>query len=175
VTPGRRAAVVVAIASACLLLQLRWISEHLDWLRPLVAGNPAPRLALVEVSARGHADGATIDLQNLRGQVVVIDFWATWCGPCLRSLPALDAAAHRWGDSAVTLAVNVDDAVRARELFAQRGYSLTLLADDGNTADRYGVRSLPHTVVVDRDGIVVVVSHDLSTVIAAVDRLRTRE
>ena len=113
-------------------------------------------------------------LRDLRGQVVVVEFWATWCRPCLLALPHLDAATRRWGARVAVLAVNVDDRARAAALFAEAGYAPTLLADDGDTADRYGVHSLPHTVVIDAGGVVRAVTSRPADAIAAVDRLLAR-
>ena len=84
----------------------------------------------------------------------MLDFWATWCGPCLRAMPKLDELAARHPDVDV-IAVNLDDAAAARAMFDERGWTrLVLLADDGDASQRYNVSSIPHTVVIDRDGIV---------------------
>ena len=161
--------VIAPVVAMCLALNAGWIATHLDWLRPLVAGRPAPELVLPRIDG-----GAPVALAELRGKVVVVEFWATWCHPCLEALPHLDAAARRWGDRVAVLAVNVDDRARAAALFASAGYAPVLLADDGDTSARYGVHGLPHTVVIDRGGVVRAVTGRPSAAIAAVDRLLAR-
>ena len=158
---GRQAGrAVLALAAVALALNLAWIGRHLDWLRPLEAGQPAPAFALPVVPiapAGGAAAPATVaqvrDV-DLRGKVVVLEFWATWCEPCLLSLPHLDAAARRWGDRVAAIAVNVDDRAAAAAIFARAGYRLTLAADDGEASVRYQVDMLPHVVVIDASGVV---------------------
>lgn len=145
---------VIAIAAAALAINAAWIVGHLDWLRPLEAGQPAPPLDLPRIDRRGELAPDQVHLADRRGTIVVVEFWATWCGPCLQALPAIDRAARRWGPAVEVLAVNVDDAAKARAIFDEAGWGLTLVADAGDAADRYGVQSLPHTVVIDRAGIV---------------------
>lgn len=160
---------IAPVVAMCVALNAGWIATHIDWLRPLVAGRPAPDFALPRIDG-----GATVALGDLRGKVVVVEFWATWCHPCLEALPHLDAATRRWGDRVAVLAVNVDDRDRAAALFAEAGYRPVLLADDGDTAARYGVNSLPHTVVIDAGGVVRAVTSRPASAIAAVDRLLAR-
>ena len=160
---------VVALVAVCLALNVGWIASHLDWLRPLAPGQPAPDFALARLDA-GAATQPRVTLSELRGRVVVVEFWATWCGPCLEALPHLDAATRRWGDRVAVLAVNVDDSAKARALFAAEHYAPVLLADDGDTADRWGVQTLPHTVVIDAAVVVRAVGAP-GAAIRAVDRL----
>lgn len=84
---------------------------------------------------------------------VLVDFWATWCGPCLAAMPRLDQLARKHPDVSV-LAINLDDAAAARALFDEHHYAMTLVADDGDASQRYGVSSIPHTVLIDRHGVV---------------------
>ncbi|MCW5802061.1 MAG: TlpA family protein disulfide reductase [Deltaproteobacteria bacterium] len=166
---GRRAGLgVLAVAALGLAIQIGWLAGHYQELRPVRDGDVAPRFALPTILANGEP-GPIVDLDSLRGQVVVVDFWATWCKPCIDSMPALEAQARRPGVR--VLAVNLDDADKAYQMFGGRDLKMTLLAGDAETAQRYAVTTYPHTVVIDRDGIVQTIIRGVGNVGAAVDRI----
>lgn len=151
----RRAGLAIAIAAVALLVVNGvWVATHIDLLRPMTPGDAAPAVALPRIEA-GGAPGAPLRLDDLRGQVVVLDFWATWCKPCLVSLPALDALQVKHGAAGlVVVAINLDDPALARAMWDEKGWQMTLVQDSGGAADRYGVSSIPHQVVLDRAGVV---------------------
>jgi thiol-disulfide isomerase/thioredoxin len=134
----------------------------------MTSGDRAPALALAQIGP-GGALGAKVALAP--GKITVIDFWATWCRPCLRALPRVDAFARRHPDVAV-IAVAMDEPADARALFDEQHYAPVLVADDGETSARYGVATIPHTVVIDREGRVRKVSRgaelDLEEALAAI-------
>ncbi|HEY0477801.1 MAG TPA: TlpA disulfide reductase family protein [Kofleriaceae bacterium] len=143
---------VAAVAALGIAVQGVWIADHLELVKPITTGGEAPALALPRIGP-GGALGEPVTLAASRGKVIVLDFWATWCGPCLAAMPRLDQLARAHPEVAV-IAVNLDDAAAARGLFDQRGYTMTLVADDGDVSQRYGVSAIPHTVVIDRRGVV---------------------
>jgi len=100
-------------------------------------------------------DGATIDLADLRGKPVVINFWATWCGPCRAEMPMLRTwAAGR--DDVSFLAVSTDHDRRAVRRYASDwDLPLPIVLADPTTQAAWGVSTLPTTVVVDAAGRVV--------------------
>jgi len=153
---GRIAGWVLAgVAAAGMILQGVWVAQHPELVRPMARGDRAPGFTLPTIGARGRL-GARVALAP--GKVTVIDFWASWCGPCLASLPHLDAFAKAHPEVTV-YAISIDDNPQdARDVFDQKGYSVTLLADDHETSDRYGVTTIPHTVIIDREGNVRLVS-----------------
>jgi thiol-disulfide isomerase/thioredoxin len=151
---GRRAgAGLVALLVATLAVNGAWVIRHLDWLRPVTAGERMPPFSLPRIEA-GGALGAPVHGADLAGTVIVLDFWATWCRPCLTGLPVLADLARRGAGRLVVVSVNLDDPGKARALFDAGGYPMTLVADAGGAADRYGVSALPHLVVIDRAGVV---------------------
>jgi len=112
---------------------------------------PAPGFALFDL------DGQPVDLAELRGQPVMINFWATWCQPCIVEHPALQAAARRYEGRAHFIGiVYQDDAALIRSFIASRGgWGRTLLDPDGETAIAFGVYGAPETFFIDADGTVV--------------------
>lgn len=118
-----------------------------DW-----TGRPAPPLALPRL-----ANGAMLDLQSLRGRPVIVNFWASWCAPCVRELPALArfSAEHSGPGAPQVLAVNVAEDVATIESFlAEQGVgNLTVLLDgDGHAGDVWGASGLPMTFLIDPAG-----------------------
>ena len=116
-----------------------------------VAGMPAaPPLALPDI------DGKVVDLASLRGRLVLVNFWATWCPPCRREFPSLSRLQKLFkpGELAV-LAVNVGE--DAETIFSFAGASeVTILLDrDSAAMRRWPVKGLPSTFVVDKKGRLV--------------------
>ena len=144
---------VVAVALVGTVVQGAWIAQNLEVLRPMTQGDEAPAFALPAIGPQGVL-GAPLALAATRGKVTIVDFWATWCGPCLRSMPSLDSLAARYPNDVSVIAVNLDDAAEARALFDERRYRMSLVFDDGHTSERYGVTTIPHSVVIDRAGVV---------------------
>jgi cytochrome c biogenesis protein CcmG, thiol:disulfide interchange protein DsbE len=119
-------------------------------------GQEAPGFALPVVDDKERA--ARIDLSELRGNAVILDFWASWCIPCQVQAPVLDRLARRYdGRGLVVLGINVDDPPELARSFAeQKSLSYPILLDpDGRAQALYGVHQLPSMVVIDREGKVV--------------------
>lgn len=152
---GRRSIVAafVWVAIACapfVLASVRWWRTP-NATRPASLGRVAP---VVNV-ARVDAHGAVRDPELLwrPGQATVIEFWATWCGPCRVSLPALAQLAVELPHVRV-MAVNVDDAQKGRALFDELALSLPLYVDVEAAAERFMATRIPHIVVLDPQGLV---------------------
>lgn len=102
-------------------------------------------------------DGRSVSLSDWRGQVVLLNFWATWCVPCRAEMPQIQAAYQAYRDrNFVVLSINVKEDEQEVAQFAE-AFHLTmpvLLDHDGSTARRYRVRGLPTSFLVDPEGVI---------------------
>lgn len=116
---------------------------------------PAPDFTL-PVVANGDP-GAQMRLADLRDKIVILDFWASWCGPCAVQAPILDRVARRYPDEVVVLGINVDDPPEiAKKYASQKGLSYPILMDaEGQAQGPYGANTLPTIVVIDKQGNIV--------------------
>jgi thiol-disulfide isomerase/thioredoxin len=104
------------------------------------------------------ADGDAIALADLRGRVVYIDFWASWCAPCRRSFPWMNEMQQRYADRGLTIiAVNVDRRRADAEQFLQINTArFAVVYDDrGATPQAYSVKGMPSSYLIDARGTVV--------------------
>ena len=101
------------------------------------------------------ADGRNLRLQEQRGQVVLVNFWASWCGPCKQEMPHLSRLYDKYRSSGFTLlAVNIDDDARHGAATAAKwGLKFPVLLDADKKVTRlYDLGAMPSTVLIDRDG-----------------------
>ena len=106
------------------------------------------------------SDGGTFTLSEVlqEKELVVINFWATWCPPCKAEFPAMNAVLLEYGDSVDCIAISVSDSNAAVQAFKnENGYSFKMAAvgAGNNLEDFFGVYAIPHTVMVDRYGVIV--------------------
>lgn len=124
---------------------------------PPKVGAPAPALSLVELLQAPR--GAGVAWADLKGQVVVLEFWATWCGPCLDAIPHLNAQAERFRDRPVRFLAITDEEPRVIRRFLEKTPMKAWVGlGDEATFEAYGVRERPMTVVVDAAGRVAAVT-----------------
>jgi len=118
----------------------------------LSAGAPAPSFALLD------AQGGLVSLEKLRGQVVYVDFWASWCGPCRRSFPFMNELHARYGHRGLAIvAVNVDrNRADAERLLQQVPASFRIVFDAaGVTPLAWGAGAMPSSYIIDPRGTIV--------------------
>jgi thiol-disulfide isomerase/thioredoxin len=143
--------------------------DSLDKLQmSLDTGGPAPAFTLKDT------DGNEVSLASLKGSVVVIDFWATWCGPCMKGLPKVDEFA-KWakesGKPVKVFGINTMEeegeaaarVAKIGEFWKKKGFAFATLVDvDNQVSKDYGVQGIPFTVVIDPQGNVADVHMGLS-------------
>ena len=126
-------------------------------------------------------DGAELELSALEGKVVLIDFWATWCGPCISALPELLAVHRRYtGPDFQVVGVSLDsDRKRFESFVRERGMDFPQHFDgkkwENEVARLYGVRSIPRTVLLDRSGRIAHVNAKGPALHAAIEALLAEE
>ena len=124
----------------------------------LVAGTATPAIAPSSAApdfTLRTMNGPNLRLAEQRGRVVMVNFWATWCGPCRQEMPQLDRLYQKYRASGfVLLGVNVDDDARkAADVAAKLGVSFPVLLDTDKAVSRlYDLSTMPSTVLIDREG-----------------------
>ena len=145
----RRIALAVALVLAAAFLVGVRSMGHILASAP-APGKPAPDFTLPQL------DGPPVRLSDLRGRVVVLNFWASWCIPCREETPALKAFYQQYGDRVAFYAINVAEPVgTVRAFLAEFGATYPVLLDRDKTVYRqYRVTGYPETFWIDEQGIV---------------------
>lgn len=132
----------------------------------LEVGKLAPDFTVATV------DGGEVTLSELRGQPVFLNFWATWCGPCVGEMPHMQTVYETY-DGLTMLAVNVwDEGSDIQGFLEENGYTFPVGIDTGDVGELYEVQGIPTTFILDKNGVIVfstIGSMDESTMIAAVE------
>lgn len=118
----------------------------------LEAGAPAPAFVLPD------AQGDTVGLEKLRGQVVYVDFWASWCGPCRRSFPWMNEMQQKYGGNGLAIvAINVDKKREDADRFLRQiSATFTVVFDHAGAAPAaFGVKTMPSSYLIDARGTIV--------------------
>ncbi|GAB4346725.1 MAG: TlpA disulfide reductase family protein [Desulfobulbaceae bacterium] len=145
----------ISILSLLLFLSTPWFlpgcsREPSEPKVKAAVGQPAPDFVLTDLQ------GKDWKLSDLRGNVVFVNFWATWCPPCIQEMPSMERLnAKMEGRPFKMLAVLYRDRPEmAQSLINKTGYGFTVLIDaDGSTAKQYGLTGVPETFIVDPNGI----------------------
>ena len=119
----------------------------------LEVGDTAPSLSLPSI----FADQAPIDLDALRGKTVYVDFWASWCAPCLRSMPAYNELYNRLkGEDFEFVAINVDNPIEdGLDFLIDEPLDFLIPSDpDGEAAELFGVIGMPTSYLIDPEGTI---------------------
>lgn len=116
----------------------------------LEIGQAAPNFKLQDLT------GQQVSLNEFKGKIVLLDFWATWCGPCRMTMPVVESLQKEYAGTMVLLAVNlqephdiVRDYIRAHGI-----HSRVLLDEDGAVGTMYGAEAIPMQILIDKQGII---------------------
>lgn len=135
-------------------------------------GETAPLFTLPDIDA----DKPAISLESLRGKTVYVDFWASWCAPCLRSMPLINELYGKYRDQDFeVIAINVDDPIEdGQDFLLDNPLDYLIAADTDNTVlNEFGVTGMPTSFLIDKDGVIRMEhmgfrGNDIETIEAAV-------
>jgi thiol-disulfide isomerase/thioredoxin len=131
-----------------------------------VAAKAKPETPVVAPSFTLASDAGTVSIDSLRGRAVLVDFWASWCGPCRKSFPWMKTMNEKYGAKGLTIiAIDVDKDRAAGDKFLSEFPSPFVVAYDpeGKVAEQYNVAAMPSSYVIDRTGKIVYVHHGFET------------
>jgi len=149
---------IISLAFNAILIyrELRWADP--DWFDPmneLHAGNMAPDFSIPLLT------GETFTLSENKGQVVVLDFWATWCGPCVEKMPTIQILSEKY-DNVVFVGINVgEDPGMVQDFISRMNFSYHIGLDEDShlIMNLYPTIAIPYLVIINGDGIIAETIH----------------
>jgi len=148
----------ISLAFNALIIYNRLKWDDPDWYDPnkeLHEGDIAPDFSATLLS------GETFTLSEHRGTVVVLDFWATWCGPCVEKMPAIQALSEQYESSVIIVGMNVGEAFdHVQDFITKAGFTYHIGLDENEEVYRYLYPSLgiPYLVIVNEEGLISYIS-----------------
>lgn len=141
---------ILRVAIGLLLIILVYVISIAIHERVVVAGDAAPEFTITA------DNGRTVSVPNFGGKLLVLNFWATWCPPCIQETPSLSRfAAEYAGKGVVVLGVSVDKDEKAYRAFLQRFHPAFLTARENKVHEDYGTFIYPETYIIDTNGKVL--------------------
>nr|WP_242696487.1 TlpA disulfide reductase family protein [Longitalea luteola] len=118
--------------------------------------NPVDQLVAPDLSGSDLA-GNKVQLSSLKGKVVVLNFWGTGCGPCIREMPQLNKLVEKFrsNDKVVFLAITSDKTEKLRSFFRNRQFNYTVVNNVAGVIERYNIDALPVHIVIDKNGRII--------------------
>jgi len=140
----------VVMASAVLVAAQLSCSSGPGTSGPAEVGSLAPTFSLPDLQGR------QVSLEKFRGKVVMLDFWATWCGPCRMTMPLVDRLQKEFPNEMVLLAINLQETPEeVRTYVERRKIEATVLLDEtGEVGFAYRSESIPMQVLIDKEGVI---------------------
>ncbi|MBQ4524257.1 MAG: TlpA family protein disulfide reductase [Lachnospiraceae bacterium] len=125
-------------------------SKEEETYKELETGDTAPDFTAELV------EGGEITLSEQNGKIVLLNFWATWCSPCVREMPAFERLVEEYKDEVIVIAVNcMEDENAVAEFIKEKGYTFPVAYDvEGNICEKYPSDGIPYTLVIDKEGVI---------------------
>lgn len=101
-------------------------------------------------------DGESVDFENLQGKVVLLNFWATWCPPCIAEMPSLDQLHEDFGDKVVFVLVAHDKTEKVKKFINEKGYSFPVYFEKSAAPDVLATKTIPTTFIINKKGKIVI-------------------
>lgn len=136
----------------CNAKEIAEFKKDPDSFLPPVLPRPAPSFSLKNLA------GETTKLSELKGKVVLVDYWATWCAPCVATMPEMQKLHDKYAARGLTiLGVSIDEEgeKKVRPFLAKRKFTYPILLDDQNTWKTYNIKAIPALFLVDKEGHIV--------------------
>lgn len=132
-----------------VLVMLVCTSAAAESVVPAEIGQPAPDFEVQTL------DGETFRLSDCRGKVVFLNIWATWCPPCVREIPDIQALSEAYSDDLVVIGVSMESEQTVRDFVEENGYTYSFGIDDGSIGGYlYPTSAIPYSIYIDANGIV---------------------
>lgn len=175
------------ITLLCCITVLTSLSAHADNLAVFAEGTPKLRLRLADLEKNATTppalhlkdwiNGKPMTLADLKGKIVVLDFWATWCGPCIASIPHNNAMMKKFGDKVVIIGVcHPRGAEKMPATVKSKGIEYPVAVDDGGkTSKTYKVNGYPDYYLIDAKGVLRIADCNNSKVEEAIEALLAEE
>ena len=152
--------IILAVAVISMTIAMGFVAMQPDSLSGTESQKPSVETGVTVGKILPEFTLAALDGKQVKvassGQMLVLNFWATWCPPCREEMPELDKFAQKYQGKVVFYAVNIQDPVETVSRFlAQNKYSMSVLSDkDGEVANVFRINAFPTTIVVDKQGII---------------------
>jgi thiol-disulfide isomerase/thioredoxin len=147
----RRNAIAVCLVFCISAMILSGCARRPPESEPVLAiGQAAPNFKLPDLT------GQQVSLDQFKGKIVMLDFWATWCGPCRMTMPVVENLQKEYADTLVLLTINLQDSrdVVRDYIRAQGSHSRVLLDEEGAVGTMYGAEHIPLQILIDKQGII---------------------
>lgn len=144
---------------ALFVSSLVWITSHAQ---TLTVGDKSPNIDLTNciIPASAGTVVSTLPLQSFTGKAVILDFWATWCGPCIASMPKYEGFQKKYGDQLQVIGVTHEKVTRIERFVRNRPVGFMLAVDTASVLRTYfDYRTIPHVVLIDKSGVIKAITN----------------
>ncbi|SMC82442.1 TlpA family protein disulfide reductase [Sporomusa malonica] len=152
--------IILAVAVIAMTMAIGFVAMQPDSLPGAETNKPSADTGVTSGKTLPGFSLTALDGKSTKvapaGQIIVLNFWATWCPPCRQEMPELDKFAQKYSGKVIFYAVNIQESAdKVAEYMTQSRYTMNVLLDkDGEVAKTFRINSIPTTLVVDKQGII---------------------